>query len=320
MISEGRSSSLERLQRKVSCPLALGDPVTQYPAGNTNWEIGGGGKIKLLEAGAYKDYDVDINLISHPGIVTDSALVRTSAYTMFKVEYFGREAHAAASPWLGINALDAMVTAYNAISVLRQQTMPGDVIQGHISDGGVRPNVIHAYTAGTWVVRADTQARLAELKKKVVACFEAAAMATGATLQMSDIQSYADHVPNRVMGVSYRKYFNALSPPSLIPTNEDVDEIQGRTMASSDQGDISYAMPSLSPGFSIPAGPKGNGPHNPEFAETAGTKVAFERSLRVGKGLAGTAVDVLTTKGLLAEIKKEWKHEIKAKNVRVYKP
>lgn len=274
-------------------------------------EEGGGGKIKLLKAGAYRDYKVDINLISHPGITNDTALMRTSAYTAFKVEYFGREAHAAASPWLGINALDALITSYNALSVLRQQTMPGDVIQGNITDGGVRPNVIHAYTAGNFVTRANTQGRVKELKKKVDACFEAGATATGARLQMTHVQSYADHVPNRVLGASYRKYFNALSPPQPIPGNDSVDETEGRTMASTDQGDISYAMPSLNAGFAIPPGPGGNGPHNPEFAKAAGTRVAFERCLRVGKALAGTAVDVLTQDGLLEEVKKAWKREIK---------
>ncbi|KAI1077120.1 hypothetical protein F5B20DRAFT_572433 [Whalleya microplaca] len=274
-------------------------------------EEGGGGKIKLLEAGAYRDHKVDISLISHPGITNDTALMRTAAYTAFKVEYVGREAHAAASPWLGINALDALITAYNALSVLRQQTMPGDVIQGNITDGGVRPNVIHAYTAGNFVVRANTQARRDKLKMKVDSCFEAGATATGATLTMTPVQSYADHVPNHVLGGSYRRYFNALFPPHLIPDNGDVDEIEGRTMASTDQGDISYAMPSLSSGFSIIPGPGGNGPHNPEFAKAAGTREAFERCLRVGKALAGTAVDVLTKEGLLAEVKKEWRREMK---------
>ncbi|KAI1102791.1 hypothetical protein F4804DRAFT_311946 [Jackrogersella minutella] len=274
-------------------------------------EEGGGGKIKLLKAGAYRDHRVDINLISHPGITKDTALMRTSAYTAFKVEYFGREAHAAASPWLGINALDALITAYNSLSVLRQQTMPGDVIQGNIANGGVRPNVIHAYTAGNFVARANTQSRLAELKKKVDSCFEAGATATGATLRLTPVQSYADHVPNRVLGASYRKYFNSLSPPQPIPGNDELGEIEGRTMASTDQGDISYAMPSLNAGFAIPPGPGGNGPHNPEFAKAAGTRVAFERCLRVGKALAGTAVDILTEDGLLVAVKKEWQRDIK---------
>ncbi|KAJ3578251.1 hypothetical protein NPX13_g2316 [Xylaria arbuscula] len=267
----------------------LGGKVVLF---GTPAEEGGGGKIKLLEAGAYKDYEVDISLLSHPGITKNHALMRTSAYTAFKVEYFGREAHAAANPWLGINALDALITAYNAISVLRQQTMPGDVIQGNITAGGVRPNVIHAYTAGNFVVRANTQARRRELRKKVDACFEAGkAAATGS-------DSEDDSCPG-------------LSPPDPIPDNPEVDEIEGRTAASTDQGDISYAMPSINVGFSIPAGPGGAGPHNPGFAEAAGTRVAFRNCLRAGKAMAAVAVDVLGDTKFLEEVKREWKKDIR---------
>ncbi|KAI1112832.1 hypothetical protein F5Y14DRAFT_420441 [Nemania sp. NC0429] len=301
----------------VAGGLAVGGILRQGELGGkvvlfgTPAEEGGGGKIKLLEAGAYRDYKVDINLLSHPGITKNHALMRTSAYTAFKVEYFGREAHAAANPWLGINALDALITAYNAISVLRQQTMPGDVIQGNITDGGLRPNIIHAYTAGNFVVRADTQSRVGELKKKVNACFEAGAAATGARLQMTPVQAYADHVPNRLLADRYREHFNQLSPPDPIPNNPEVDEIEGRTMASTDQGNISYAMPSLNVGFSIPAGPGGAGPHNPGFAEAAGTRLAFENALRVGKAMAATGVDVLGDAGLLREVKRRWREDVR---------
>lgn len=282
-------------------------------------EEGGGGKIKLIEAGAYKDHGVDLNLISHPGITHDSALMRTTAYTRFKVEYFGREAHAAANPWLGINALDALITAYNSLSVLRQQTMPGDIIQGHITDGGAAPNIIHAYAAGVFVVRADTRARLEELRKKVDGCFQAGATATGAKLKMTHVQAYADHVPNRVLARSYTRYFNGLlphkddpfePPSSKIPIDQDVDEARGVTRASTDQGDISYAMPSLSVGFSIVPGPGEQGPHNPEFAVSAGTRDAFERCLRVGKALAGTALDVLTEQGMLQAVHSAWEKDM----------
>ncbi|KAK8030265.1 Peptidase M20 domain-containing protein 2 [Apiospora rasikravindrae] len=279
-------------------------------------EEGGGGKIKLLKAGAYKDHKVDLNLISHPGITRNHALTRTSAYTALRVEYFGRAAHAAASPWLGINALDALITAYNGLSVLRQQTMPGDVIQGNITDGGARPNIIHAYAAGNFVVRANTQARLEELLVKVRHCFEAGATATGARLEITMGMAYADHVPNRPLGASYARYFNALLPSSsgeqAIPSDQDLDEMLGRSGASTDQGDISYAMPSLSPGFAIIPGPQGNGPHSPDFEQASGTRDAFQRALRVGKALAGAAVDVLTVEGLLEKVKQAWEKGIKA--------
>ncbi|KAI0506457.1 hypothetical protein F5B22DRAFT_448674 [Xylaria bambusicola] len=305
----------------VAAGLAVAEILKQGQLGGkvvlfgTPAEEGGGGKIKLLQAGAYRDHKVDISILSHPGITKNHAIMRTSAYTAFKVEYFGREAHAAANPWLGINALDALITAYNAISVLRQQTMPSDVIQGNITAGGVRPNVIHAYTAGNFVVRAHSQARLRELRKMVDGCFEAGASATRATLKMTPVQSYADHVPNRVLADHYRRHFNQLSPPDPIPDNPELDEVEGRTLASTDQGDISYAMPSLNVGFSIPPGPGGAGPHNPGFAEAAGTRVAFENCLRAGKAMAAVAVDVLGDMKLLDEVKREWEKDIKQQPV-----
>lgn len=305
----------------LSSSSALGGKVILL---GTPAEEGGGGKIRLLQANAYKT--IDISLLAHPGIVPDAALVRTSAYTRFRIEFFGREAHAAANPWLGINALDALIVSYNAISVLRQQTLPTDIIQGHITDGGAAPNIIHAYAAGVFVVRASTRKRLAELRGKVNACFEAGAKATGATMKMTEVQAYADHVPNRILGRRYASYWNELLPSSddddpefddteppttRIPTDQDKDLAQGATSASTDQGDVSYALPSLHPGFSIFPGKGGQGPHNPEFAAAAGTRDAFERCLRAAKALAGTAVDVLTTQGLVDEVKASWREDMK---------
>lgn len=296
-------------RRKVSA--ALPAALFSFDRNQAYIEPGGGGKIQLLKAGAYSDHKVDLSLISHPGITGDCGLMFTAAYSGMNVEYFGRTAHAAANPWLGINALDALITAYTNISVLRQQTMPGDAIQGRISHGGVAPNIIHAYAAGHFVVRADSQARIEELREKVTSCFEAGALATGAKLKITPKGAYKDHVPNRPLGRSYTRYFNALEPPNHIPENQDVDAMHGKTQASTDQGDISYAMPSLSVGFSITPGPGGQGPHNPEFAEAAGTREAYDRALRVAKGLAGTAVDVCTTPGLLDQVKEYWKSSIK---------
>ncbi|KAK3332912.1 hypothetical protein B0T19DRAFT_381528 [Cercophora scortea] len=294
----------------VAAALATADVMTRHRLNGkivlfgTPAEEGGGGKIALLSAGAYSSHKVDISILAHPGTARDSALVRTTAYMRFRVAYTGREAHAAAEPWKGINALDALITAYNAVSALRQQTMPGDVIQGHITDGGAVPNIIHAHAAGVFVVRAKTQARLDVLRRKVEACFAAGATATGAEMRITPLGAYADHVPSRLLGARYAACFNALSPPVRIIKDQDVDEINGATMASSDQGDVSYAVPSLMPGFSI-AGE--SGPHTPGFAEAAGTREAFERALRAAKALAGTAVDVLSVEGLREEVWEEWR-------------
>ncbi|TVY91248.1 Peptidase M20 domain-containing protein, partial [Lachnellula willkommii] len=274
----------------------------------TPGEEGGGGKIKLLDAGAYSEHAVDINLISHPGNVPDSALVRTNAYTNFKVEYFGKEAHAAASPWDGINALDGLITAYNALSVLRQQTMPGDIIQGHITDGGSAPNIIHAYAAGVFVVRATSKKRLGVLREKVGKCFEAGAQASGAELKITPVMAYDDHVPNKVLGGVCRTAFNALG--GEIPTAE-LDLIWGASQASTDQGNISYAMPSLSLGFKIESE---DGPHNPGFAKAARTREAHDAALRAGKALAVTGLEILSSRDLLKAAREEFKEMLEGED------
>jgi metal-dependent amidase/aminoacylase/carboxypeptidase family protein len=275
----------------------LGGKVVLF---GTPAEEGGGGKIKLLDAGAYSDHKVDINLISHPGNTPDAALTRTNAYKSFKAEYFGKEAHAAASPWMGINALDALVVAYNAISVLRQQTMPGDIIQGYITDGGARPNIIHAYAAGIFVVRATTKERVKVLQEKVEKCFKAGAEATGAKLKIKQLMGYDDVVPNKVLGRLCRKAFNDLGGDILPP---ELDIIKSATQASSDQGNVSYAMPSISLGFKIKS-EEGN--HNPKFADAARTKAAHIAALRAAKALAVTGLEILTDEKVLDEAKKEF--------------
>ncbi|KAH0367706.1 hypothetical protein KCU65_g4496, partial [Aureobasidium melanogenum] len=272
-----------------------------------NAEYGGGGKIKLLNAGAYAKHKISISLISHPGITPDASLVRTSAFSAFGVEYFGKEAHAAAAPWQGINALDALITAYTALSCLRQQTQPGDIIQGCITQGGVKPNIIHAYAAGDFVVRSSSEARLDALKQRVYACFEGAAKATGAKLKITPQSTYLDHVPNKALGRSYAKHFIELGGKLAAP---EVELLISGTQASTDQGDISHAFPSLSPGFWIESvaedGKQGGGPHTPDFTRASRTEEAHDKALMVGKALAATAVDVLTVDGYLKEIRREF--------------
>lgn len=250
----------------------------------------------------------------------NSALVRTSAYTRFRTTYTGRAAHAAAAPWEGINALDALVAAYNGLAALRQTLMPGEVVHGIVSEGGTRANIIPAKAAGVFVARARARSRLDILRKRVGGCFQAGATATGAELQVVEEGMYKDHVPNRVLGEVYARWFNALLGDGCedvdggrIPVDQDVDELKGATMASTDQGDVSYAMPSLSPGFAIEPGRDGGGPHSPDFAESTGTRDSFNRSLRVGKALAGTAIEVLTREGMLEEVREAWKRDMEAR-------
>jgi amidohydrolase len=267
-------------------------------------EEGGGGKIRCLEAGAYDN--IDISIISHPGIFNNSPLVRTTAFVHLDVTYRGRAAHGANSPWLGINALDALVIAYNAISALRQQTRPDDIIGLQITDGGGRPNVIHEHAAGVAVLRAASASRLQELQRKVEACFRAGAEATGASVDIKVVPGYMDHWPNKVLAASYRKYWEALPDPPPDPPLPPPGQFTW-VKASTDQGNISYTLPSMNVSFAIPPGEGHGPPHTPDFQKASGTRAAFDRAMRVAKAMAGTAVDICATPGLLDEVQAEWR-------------
>jgi amidohydrolase len=269
-------------------------------------EGGGGGKIKCLEAGAYAG--VDISLISHPGILNNSPLVRTTAFTHLSVAYHGRASHAANSPWLGINALDALIVAYNAISALRQQTRPDDVIGLQITNGGNKPNVIHKYAAVVAVLRAASTSGLQELQRKVEACFRAGAEATGARVEIEVVPGYMDHVPNRVLAASYRRYWEALPDPPNPPLPPEGQFTWVK--ASTDQGNLSYVLPSMNVSFAIPPGAEAGQPHSPDFEKASGTKGAFVRAMRVAKAMAGTAIDVCATPSLLEEIQDQWRRDM----------
>lgn len=155
-------------------------------------EEGGGGKIKLIDAGAYEG--VDACLMTHPmsgtmfgtrAAVAGVAYGTSVASTKFRAMFTGRPAHAAAAPEDGINALDAAVLAYNGVSMLRQQIKDGQRIQGVIIDGGQKPNIITPKAAMDLNVRGRTMKETSILQDRVLKCFEGAAIATGCTVEIA---------------------------------------------------------------------------------------------------------------------------------------
>src|SRR5580700_9993112 len=135
-----------------------------------------GGKEILARAGAFEG--VDAAMMIHPANV-DLVTMPCIAISEVEVTYFGRAAHASAMPYRGLNALDAVVTAYQSIAQLRQHIKQTERIHGIITDGGLAANIVPERAGCRFYVRAVDVHDLAELKKRVQACFEAAALATG---------------------------------------------------------------------------------------------------------------------------------------------
>ena len=145
-------------------------------------EEGGGGKLKLINAGAYED--VDACLMTHPFSLKENVTYGACmASAKFRATFTGKPAHAAAAPHEGINALDAAVLAYNGTSMLRQQIKPDQRIQGVLLEGGQRANIITPKSVLDYNVRGSTLEDTKALQARVVKCFEGAAIATGCKVE-----------------------------------------------------------------------------------------------------------------------------------------
>lgn len=164
-------------------------------------EESGGGKIDLLNAGAYQG--VDACMMGHPGPLSHGkdgvSCPETLAVTSTKITFRGKEAHAGATPWAGVNALDALVAAYTSISMLRQQLPLSQRVHGIILHGGERPNIIPGMASMEFYARADTSQSLQELCVRIEGCFNGAALATGCTV---DFEWYDSSKCNFVGGYS----------------------------------------------------------------------------------------------------------------------
>jgi amidohydrolase len=147
--------------------------ITVSVIGTPAEEIGdASGKILLLERGGF--HGVHAAMMVHPAPF-DMIKLKIIAASMFEVKYTGKEAHASAFPEMGINAADALTVAQVSLGLLRQHIRQTDRIHGITTHGGDAPNVVPAHTSARYIIRGENLAELAELRPKVLRCFEAGA-------------------------------------------------------------------------------------------------------------------------------------------------
>jgi metal-dependent amidase/aminoacylase/carboxypeptidase family protein len=201
--------------------------------------------------------------------------------------YIGEAAHASAMPQRGINALDALVIAYQAIAALRQHINPTERLHGIITNGGQAPNIVPERASGFFFVRAANATDLAALKLRVEGCFRAGAEATGAEL---DLQwggaDYLDIRRNGPLEEAYRRNAESLGRVFF-----PIDKLPISVAGSTDMGNVSQRVPSIHP--MIAAAPIHCTIHNAEFAKWAASDLGDQAVVDGAKSLAMTAIDYL---------------------------
>ncbi len=248
-------------------------------------EEGGGGKILMARNGALED--VELAMMVHSADA-DLTQIDAIALQQLVVEYHGTEAHAAAAPHMGRNALDAAVLGYMGVAALRQHIRPTERVHGIFTVAGEKPNIVPREAATEWYVRSDTIGSLNDLKPRVLAALVAGATACGCTAEHRWVgDAYADLVSNNPAALLYAS--NAERTGRRV-----VDPRSGghRVVGSTDMGNVSHLVPSIHP--MIASAPRGSVIHTADFAAHSVSDLADRAVVDGAKAMAMTAIDFWT--------------------------
>ena len=240
-------------------------------------EEGGGGKIILLDNGAFEG--AKCSMMIHPGYenVVNPTFTTIQQYT---VEFFGKDAHAAGAPQEGINALDAQIQLFVNASTYRQQMVQSNRMHGVIKEGGFKPNIIPSYTKSEWYLRSLNKEGLDKLESDFYNFANAAALSTKCEVKITFPDYRYEEIDNNE--TMYELY---------VANSADIDrkmilqkDATSPGLGSTDMGNISQVFPSIHPMLSIDAKNAVN--HQPEYAAATitpgGHKAIYDGAYAMG--------------------------------------
>src|SRR5579863_2742220 len=258
-------------------------------------EEGGGGKITLLDKGAFKG--VDAAMMAHP-YDSEFSNIPALATQHLRLTFRGRAAHAAAAPWDGASALSAVIQTFQSVDAARLHFRDLSRVHGVITNGGQAVNIIPELTQCEFLARATTSSYAVEMAARIIRCAEAAAMATGVKLEHALIGGYKNMISNGAIVDVYARHskeLGTLTPAAAV----------GMPTGSTDMGDVSHAMPSIHPLFQISDPGKGNC-HEDAFVKFTDAERGYTAMIRVAKAMALTAYDLMTSPELLRAAREEF--------------
>ncbi|MFQ6037653.1 MAG: amidohydrolase, partial [Candidatus Aminicenantales bacterium] len=290
-----------------------------------------GGKLIMAREGVFDD--LDACLAWHPSYETRVDVEGTQAIDDLEVEFFGKAAHAAFDPWMGRSALDAVEMMDFGINLLREHVRPTVRIHYVITEGGKVPNVVPEH-ARAWVwVRDSHRKGVKAVVSRVEKIVEGAALATGTTFKIHFKSSTPEMLVNLRGAKLMQKNLEMVGPPSyteeelafarriqkeagvtekgmtpeISPLKEPPENPEG---GSTDVAEVSWITPTLN--LSTACAPSGIPWHSWAVVASSRHSIGHKGMIQAAKVMALTALDLLTDRKALEEVKKEF-NEKKAK-------
>jgi amidohydrolase len=264
-------------------------------------EEGGGGKIRLLDAGTFRDVDVammyhpyDRDLLVHPALATSRVTLT----------YRGKPSHAAIAPWDGHSALTACLETFRLIDAQRVHFRDGVRVHGIVTDGGQAVNVIPERAEAEFLLRAPALNELARVCEIVERCARGAALACGVGVEVAMRQGYKNMRNNLTLA---RRFGAALEALGRQPRESDPSAGAGST----DMGDVSHSVPSIHPYLAI-CDEGQTLCHEREFAACARSPRGFETMRVAAKAMARTTAELLEDSALLSAVRAEFESDRRA--------
>src|SRR5437868_14368453 len=288
------------------------------------------GKVFMLKAGAFDKTDVVLSW--HPESANQVVTRPRLALTATEVEFFGKTAHAAASPWLGRSALDAMELFDLAMALMREHIQPTARIHRVIKDGGKVANVIPDYAKiQTWL-RNQTGTQVDDMLSRMRKAADGAALATETRAKVTVLASTRDPLNNQVVGHVMEKEMERVGPPKFDEKDQTyakalqkeigvqeaglaVDVVpfgpnHGGT-ASSDLAEVSAAVPLAE--LNIVTRPIGTAAHHWGQTACAAHPLGLKGMMVAAKVLGASMVDLVADPKQVAAAKQEFQKATKGK-------
>ncbi len=290
----GSALTLSKLLKKINGTIILiGTPAEETV----------GGKVPMVEQGAFNDIDVVLQMHLEN---ENNIACKTLAIDCLKFQFRGKAAHAAAHPEEGINALDALNLMFAGIGCLRQHITPDARIHGIITAGGDAPNTIPDFTEAKFHIRAENRNYLNSLTEKVINIAKGAALMTGTKLNYEKFENSFDNLLNL-------KALQNLMKKNLEETGIKNIKTEGNgATGSSDIGNVSQVCPTMYTELALNIDEICH-VHDEAFLKYVNSEEAYDKLHKGIKAMCGTALEIFENEKILEEIKSEFKNHKKIK-------